>query len=200
MHRLTHRAVRGAAACSAAAVLVSCTGSSTGQHEVRQPERATASPSPFSSPDPAPPTARENGGPALPLVAGQWGNGRHKEPPQHLEWGRPTEKNREADAGKSVRITVEAASTPSYASFMLHSTIDGSGIPDEDTRRQKVLACGDGIDAPGCRITDNKDGSYTIESVGAPPPDHPYRVLYVQWAPNRPGNEETWGSWQLPTG
>ncbi|WP_158786581.1 hypothetical protein [Streptomyces sp. NRRL F-5065] len=83
---------------------------------------------------------------------------------------------------------------------MLHSTIDASGIPDEDTRRQKILACGNGITDPGCRITAGSDGSYTIEVLGAPPPDHPYRVLYVQWAPNRPGSKETWASWQLPTG
>ncbi|MFG2848192.1 hypothetical protein ACGF12_34250 [Kitasatospora sp. NPDC048296] len=63
---------------------------------------------------------------------------------------------------------------------MLHSTIDESGIPDEDTRRQKVLACGPGITDPGCRITDNGNGSPTIEVVGTPPTSHPYRVLYVQ--------------------
>ncbi|MCH0542243.1 hypothetical protein I3F58_22360 [Streptomyces sp. MUM 203J] len=83
---------------------------------------------------------------------------------------------------------------------MVHSRVDGSGIPDEDTRRQKVLACGAGITDPGCRITDNRDGSFTIEVPGTPPPGHPYRVLYVQWAPDRPGTEETWASWQLPTG
>ncbi|MET9296461.1 hypothetical protein [Streptomyces sp. NPDC003077] len=77
---------------------------------------------------------------------------------------------------------------------MPHSTIDASGIPDEDTRRQKVLARGAGITEPGCRTMDNNGGSYTIEVIGAPPPGHPYRVLYVQWAPNRPGTEETWAS------
>ncbi|NJP50954.1 hypothetical protein HCJ93_12950 [Streptomyces sp. SBST2-5] len=83
---------------------------------------------------------------------------------------------------------------------MLHSRIDKSGIPDEDVRRQKVMACGPGITEPGCRITRNEDRSYTIELVGVPPPGHPYRVLYVQWAPNRADAEETWASWQLPTG
>ncbi|MFF7989232.1 hypothetical protein ACFZDG_05465 [Kitasatospora xanthocidica] len=83
---------------------------------------------------------------------------------------------------------------------MLHSTIDASGIPDEDTGRQRILACGSGITDPGCRITDSGNGSYAIEVVGTPPPSHPYRVLYVQWAPNRPGAEETWASWQLPIG
>ncbi|MEV0302210.1 hypothetical protein [Streptomyces prasinus] len=159
----------------------------------------TTSPS-SPSPDSTLPTAQENGGTDLPLVAGQWGSGGHKEPPQRLEWGLPARENQKAAAGESVRITVEAASAPSYASFMLHSRIDDSGIPDEDARRQKILACGDGIDDAGCRITDNKDGSYTIESVRAQPTSHPYRVLYVQWAPTRPGDEETWGSWQLPTG
>lgn len=133
-------------------------------------------------------------------MAGQWGNGRHKEPPQRLEWRRPAGKNPRADVEQPLRVTVTAASAPSYVSFMLHSTVNESGIPDEDTRRQKVLACGDGITDPGCRITDHRDGSYTIEVVGALPPDHPYRVLYVQWAPNRPGAEEIWASWQLPTG
>ncbi|PWI10541.1 hypothetical protein DIZ27_11175 [Streptomyces sp. NWU339] len=114
--------------------------------------------------------------------------------------GTPHREEPGADAGKSVRSTVEAASSPSYASFILHSTIDGSGIPDEDTCRQEVLACEYGIDDPGCRITDDGDGSYTVETVSAPPPDHPYRVLYVRWAPNRPGNEGTWGTRQLPTG
>ncbi|WP_139216328.1 MULTISPECIES: hypothetical protein [unclassified Streptomyces] len=99
-----------------------------------------------------------------------------------------------------MRVTVKAPSPPSYASFMLHSRIDASGIPDEDTRRQRVLACGTGIADPGCRITDNNDGSYTVEVPGSPPEGHPYRVLYVQWAPDRPGAEETWASWQLPTG
>ncbi|WP_437026854.1 hypothetical protein [Streptomyces sp. enrichment culture] len=84
---------------------------------------------------------------------------------------------------------------------MLHSRIDGSGIPDEDPRRQKVLACGEGITDPGCRITDHEDRrSYTIEAVDPLPAGRPYRVLYVQWAPERPGGKETWASWQLPTG
>ncbi|GAA2268261.1 hypothetical protein GCM10010145_48530 [Streptomyces ruber] len=193
MRRLTRAAVNGAAACSAAALLVSCTQVSSVTPPARQPEPA-ASP----STDPALPTAQEHGGTDLPLVAGQWGGDRHKAPPQHLRWD--TAKNRRTDAEQPFKVTVTAAAAPSYVSFMLHSTIDESGIPDEDTRRQKILACGPGITDPGCRTTDNEDGSYTVEVIGTPPPGRPYRVLYAQWAPNRPGAEGTWVSWQLPLG
>ncbi|WP_031078966.1 hypothetical protein [Streptomyces sp. NRRL WC-3742] len=196
MHRLTRRALSRAAACGAAALLVSCTGAPAAPSDGRRPESASASP----SGRPAPPTARQDDGAELPLVAGQWGGGQHKEPPRHLDWARSVRPDPQADAGQHVRVAVAAAPAPSYASFMLHSTIDGSGIPDEDPRRQKVLACGAGIADPGCRITDGGNGSWTIEIVGTAPAGHPYRVLYVQWAPNRSGAEETWASWQLPLG
>ncbi len=143
-------------------------------------------------------TARQDDGTELLLVAGQWGGGRRKAPPKHLDWARSVGRDPQAGTGQHGRVAVSAPSAPSYASFMLHSTIDESGIPDEDTRRQRVLACGAGITDQGCRITDGGNGSWTIEVVGTPPAGHPYRVLFVQWAPNRPGAEETWASWQLP--
>ncbi|OII68937.1 hypothetical protein BJP39_19430 [Streptomyces sp. CC77] len=208
MHRLTVRAARGAAALGAAALLASCTGgapSTPAPSEGRRtapaspaPEKPARPASPAPSADPATPSAHLTGDTAaLPLVAGAWGDGEGKTPPERLTWP-PTA--RAADGSAPVRVTVKAPSPPSYASFMLHSRIDASGIPDEDTRRQRVLACGTGIADPGCRITDNNDGSYTVEVPGSPPEGHPYRVLYVQWAPDRPGAEETWASWQLPTG
>ncbi|MEV7027459.1 hypothetical protein [Kitasatospora sp. NPDC093558] len=187
MHRLTHRALGAAAACAAAALLVSCTG---------EPDRTPAA---ASTPAASTPAARQDGGATLPLVAGDWGGGRSKAPPQRLDWGRPAGLSGPgADAGRPVRVTVTAPAVPSYASFMLSGAVDASGIPDEDPDRQTVLACGTGITDPGCRITDNRDGSFSVEVVGAPPADRPYRVLYVQWAPTRPGAEETWASWQLP--
>ncbi|MFF7732851.1 hypothetical protein [Streptomyces sp. NPDC007984] len=211
MHRLTRRVLSGTAAGSAAVLLlVSCTGpstgSSTGRAAGRTAEEGTGASS-IDAADSAPaaplappaPAARQQDGTGLPLVAGQWGAGRSKTPPRRLGWERPVDGD-ERSAASPLKVTVTAASPPSYVSFMLHSNIDEAGIPDEDTRRQKILACGSGITEPGCRIKENEDRSYTIETVGAPPVGHPYRVLYVQWAPDRPGAEETWASWQLPTG
>jgi hypothetical protein len=205
VHRLTRRVLGGTVAGSAAVLLlVSCagasTGSSTGHGAGRTADPVTGAPSAPAAPAAPPaPAARQQDGTGLPLVAGQWGDGRRKTPTRRLAWERPADGAERASAS-ALKVTVTAASAPSYVSFMLHSRIDEAGIPDEDTRRQKILACGAGITEPGCRITENEDRSYTIETVGAPPADHPYRVLYVQWAPDRPGAEETWASWQLTTG
>ncbi|MGW6547244.1 hypothetical protein ACWGBH_31010 [Streptomyces massasporeus] len=208
MHRLTRRVLSGTVAGSAAVLLlVSCAGSPTGSStgpaagrtadEMTGPSSAGADSAAPAAP--AAPAARQQDGAGLPLVAGQWGDGRRRTPPRHLGWERPADGG-DRSVASPLKVTVTAASAPSYVSFMLHSRIDEAGIPDEDTRRQKILACGAGISEPGCRIKENGDRSYTIETVGAPPAGHPYRVLYVQWAPDRPGAEETWASWQLPTG
>ncbi|MFD8223686.1 hypothetical protein ACFV16_05875 [Streptomyces massasporeus] len=210
MHRLIRRVLGGTVAGSAAVLLlVSCAGSPTGSAAGRTADETTGPSSagtdlsdgadPSAPAALAAPAARQQDGTGLPLVAGQWGDGRRKTPPRRLGWERPADGG-EGSAASPLKVTVTAASAPSYVSFMLHSRIDESGIPDEDTRRQKILACGAGISEPGCRIKENGDRSYTIETVGAPPAGHPYRVLYVQWAPDRPGAEETWASWQLPTG
>lgn len=202
MQGLTRRAAGGAAALCVAVLLGSCTGPADEPSRARASDRTLGPASPSASPSGAParPAARLDGGPALPLVAGQWGDGRRKAPPRRLDWEEPEGNSRGSGAGKPLSVRVTADAAPSYVSFMLHSRIDKSGIPDEDVRRQKVMACGPGITEPGCRITRNEDRSYTIELVGVPPPGHPYRVLYVQWAPNRADAEETWASWQLPTG
>ncbi|MGX2994331.1 hypothetical protein JNUCC64_08540 [Streptomyces sp. JNUCC 64] len=192
MHRLTHRFTSGAAAVCAVALLGSCGQPPDGTSDARKPSPAKSA----TATTQAPPSARGTDGSVLRLVAGRWSEGRGETPPRRLTWERPDP----AGDRRPVKVTVTAAAPPSYASFMAHSRIDGSGIPDEDTRRQKVLACGVGIESPGCRITDHRNGTHTIEVLGAPPAGHPYRVLYVQWAPHRPGAEETWASWQLPTG
>lgn len=196
MHRLSRGTLAGAAVCGAAALFVTAAGPAIITSEARRPKPKALSV--VRSVAGTAPTARENVGGSLPLLAGQWGAGKHKAPPEHLTWEPPAGTS--SPAGESLKVTVTAEAAPSYASFMLHRTIDGAGIPDEDSRQQQILACGPGITRPGCLIVDNRNGSYSIEIVGAPPPDHPYRVLYVQWAPQRPGAEEAWSSWQLPLG
>lgn len=128
-------------------------------------------------------------------MAGQWPTG-DREVPRNLTWQPPAGT---ADR-QPLKITVRTDSVPAYVSFMLHQRVNSSGIPDEDYRRQTVLACGVGITDPGCRITAGPPGHYTVETARPVPEAHPYRVLYAQWAPAAPDSEETWASWQLPTG
>ncbi|SHG80174.1 hypothetical protein [Streptoalloteichus hindustanus] len=97
--------------------------------------------------------------------------------------------------------TVAAKSAPAYVSIMAHSKVNAEGIPDETD--QVVLECGEGITKPGCTISQGSgeySGEYTVESTAPLDARHPYRVLYVQWAPGDPEAGERWVSWQLPTG
>lgn len=64
---------------------------------------------------------------------------------------------------------------------MVHKALDENGIPKEDTANQAVLACGDGISDPGCRITRTAPGRWRVETLDPAPTSHPYRVLYFQW-------------------
>jgi hypothetical protein len=146
------------------------------------------------------PVARQ-GATALSLVALQWG-GKQVAPGARLTWpgkpgGRAEPPNR-GETGASEPTTVVAARAPTYASIMAHQRVDEVGIPDES--RQVILECGQGISEPGCGITERAPGEYLIRATVPLDTRHPYRILYVQWAPAAPGDGERWASWQLPTG
>lgn len=100
---------------------------------------------------------------------------------------------------RPLSVDVSGPSRPWYASFMVHRTVDRAGVPDERLSSQRVLACGDGITKPGCRIALLGNHHWRIETFGPAPRSHPYRILYVQWPSNGPGEPENWASWQLPT-
>ncbi|WP_435059960.1 hypothetical protein [Streptomyces sp. bgisy060] len=127
-------------------------------------------------------------------MAGHWENGDSHAPPSRLTWQRDRHAARER-----LSVEVTGPAQPWYASSMVHKALDESGIPKEDTASQTVLACGDGITDPGCRITRTAPGRWRVETLDPAPTSHPYRVLYVQWPSDEPGQPEKWASWQLPT-
>lgn len=154
----------------------------------------TASP---SAPVPEAPSARESReGAALPLVAGKWSSSDTHPPPEKLRWRREPSSRPEA----ALSVEVIGPGKPWYASFMAHKTIDRNGIPDDAPDSQLVLACGEGLTDPGCRITALGGHRWRVETLASAPEGHPYRMLYVQWPSARPGDAEEWASWQLPIG
>lgn len=133
---------------------------------------------------------------ALPLVALQWDDTRVA-PGVRLRWpGEPGKPGQRPAADEPT--TVVAATAPSYASIMAHRRVDDAGIPDE--KGQIILECGQGITDPGCGITEGAPGEYLVRAIVPLDARHPFRILYVQWAPTTPGDDERWASWQLPTG
>ncbi|GAA1919144.1 hypothetical protein GCM10009716_29880 [Streptomyces sodiiphilus] len=142
---------------------------------------------------PAPGLPGEEPGEELTTVAAQWHGRMEVPPPRTLSWNpeqvRPTE---------AVTVTLTAPRAPSYVSLLAHSRLGPGGIPDE--RGQLILECGAGITDPECSIVQEGIGEYTVRARAAELADHPFRVLYVQWAPGRPEGQERWVSWQLPTG
>lgn len=173
----------GVAACLTMA-LVSCGSNRQGG----------STPSPDSMP-PAPSARDGQHGAALPLVAGRWPKSSGHHPPESLTWRRAPLPQSES------RLSADVAGPeqPWYASFMTHKTVNRAGIPDESPENQRVLACGQGIAKPGCRITSLGGHRWRIETLAPAPQNHPYRILYVQWPSGGPGEPENWASWQLPT-
>lgn len=141
------------------------------------------------------PTARDTHlATPLPLMARQWEDGDSQTPPSRLTWQRDRRAGRDR-----LSVEVTGPAQPWYASFMVHKALDERGVPREDSANQTVLACGDGISDPGCRITRIAPDRWRVETVDPAPAGYPYRVLYVQWPSGGPGQTEKWASWQLPT-
>lgn len=191
MHQALNRVLAAAAAAAVVWVLPVLTACGSGRQE--DPPRVV----PRTPAAPSAPSARDTRlAGMLPLVAGAWGEqGGSHAPPERLTW----QRDRSASRDEPLSAEVTGPGRPWYASFMVHKTLDQAGVPKEDTANQAVLACGNGITEPGCRITRGVGDGWRIETSAPAPESHPYRVLYVQWPSDGPGRPEKWASWQLPT-